>query len=203
MCSCQAHGVDSPCGLKSSAECGQHGSSLGNKMNAIWMWKPPIGLQTPLQRRLSLGRKWVLADVDPLFANTTWTQMYSSLLRPTVWGNQCSSHRLCDCWCNSFSRSNRAAAAPSWITLAGRSLTIGSTIYIVNMTNFLICFQYAEALPFETILFLFLFFLLKRKKPTFINSTSCVSWGNAIPVKDWLWYGGKIHSVPAGHWIHP
>lgn len=72
-----------------------------------------------------------------------------------------SKYLIASCWCYSFNQSNRVAAVPSWITLASRSLTIGSTIYIVNMTNFLICFQYAKALPFErwTICYCVFFFL--------------------------------------------
>lgn len=50
--------------------------------------------------------------------------------------------------CSSFDlQPNRDPS--SWITLASRSLRIGSIIYIVYTTNFLICFQYAKALPFE------------------------------------------------------
>lgn len=114
-----------------------------------------------------------------------------------------------DCRCYSCNHCNRGAAVPSWITLAGRSLTIGSTIYTVNMTNFLICFQYAKALPFErwTICYcvhVFFFFIpSKVKSSIYLNSISHKSSGIAITVKNWLWYGSKLHSMPRGSWIHP
>lgn len=86
-------------------------------------------------------------------------------------------------------------------------LTIGSPIYIVNMANFLIRFQYAKAFcplrgeQFVIVLFLFFFRLVKAN--IYLNSISHVSWGAAITVKDWLWCGGELHSEPRGHGIHP